>query len=498
MRGGIVIGLIAATAFVAVSAGRASAQSDSVLTYHNDQSRAGNYVIPALTWDKARSLHLDENFAPRVAGHLYAQPLYWRPPGAGAGTGMLVVATEDDVVQAFDAASGKEMWRRSLGKPAPLLTLPCGNIDPLGITGTPVIDPASQSIYVDALVDQTSGPTHRVFGLSLKDGSILPGWPVDVAAALHKQGKSFIARDQNQRSALSLIDETLYVPFSGHFGDCGSYHGWVIGLPLHEPQNVISFETGAAGGGIWAQGGVSAVGDNLFFATGNTFSERAWNGGEAIFHVGPNLQWSGDKKDFFAPRDWRALNERDEDLGGSNPIPLNVPATNGSSALLLALGKDRKAYLLNRKDLGGIGGELVAATVSQGAIRTAPSAYPVGDAIFVAFQSPGTQCPNTSRDNGVVALKIISGAPPRLTTAWCGTIRGGGSTMVTTTDGHANPIVWMLGAEGDNRLHAFRGDTGETIFTSEPLSGLHHFQTLIATAERLYVGVDGRVYAFAF
>jgi hypothetical protein len=68
---------------------------------------------------------------------------------------------------------------------------------------------------------------------------------------------------------------------------------------------------------------------------------------------------------------------------------------------------------------------------------------------------------------------------------------------VTTTDGHSNPIVWIVGAEGDNRLHGFRGDTGEPIFT-EAMSGLRHFQTLIASQDRLYVGADGRVYAFVF
>jgi hypothetical protein len=69
---------------------------------------------------------------------------------------------------------------------------------------------------------------------------------------------------------------------------------------------------------------------------------------------------------------------------------------------------------------------------------------------------------------------------------------------VTTTDGRSNPIVWALGAEGDNRLYAFRGDTGQPIFVSEPLSGLRHLQSLIATHDRLYVGADGRIYAFGF
>ena len=93
----------------------------------------------------------------------------------------------------------------------------------------------------------------------------------------------------------------------------------------------------------------------------------------------------------------------------------------------------------------------------------------------------------------------ISGAPsPSVTTAWCGALRGRGAPIVTTTDGHSNPTVWMLGAEGDNRLHAFRGDTGEPIFASEALTGLRPFQSLIATQDRLYVGADGRIYAIKF
>ena len=85
-----------------------------------------------------------------------------------------------------------------------------------------------------------------------------------------------------------------------------------------------------------------------------------------------------------------------------------------------------------------------------------------------------------------------------MTTAWCGAFRGDGSAIVTTTDGSSNPIVWALGAEGDNRLHGFRGDTGEPIVVSEPLSGLRWLQSLIATPDHLYVGADGHIYALGF
>src|SRR5919201_26333 len=139
----------------------ALAQDGSVLTYHGDNSRSGEYVVPLLSWEKARSLQPDRAFDARVAGSIYAQPLYWRPPGAN--TGMLFVATEDDVVQAFDATTGKELWRREVGRPVRRSSLPCGNINPLGITGTPVIDPATHAIYFDAAVERSNGPRHEVF-----------------------------------------------------------------------------------------------------------------------------------------------------------------------------------------------------------------------------------------------------------------------------------------------------------------------------------------------
>jgi hypothetical protein len=179
-----------------------------------------------------------------------------------------------------------------------------------------------------------------------------------------------------------------------------------------------------------------------------------------------------------------------------------VPGAGGSAALVLALGKDARAYILDRNRLGGMGGELASETVSARAIRTAPSAYPAGDGVFVAFQGQGARCPAPDRGNGLTVLQIRAGSPLALTTAWCGALRGEGSPIVTTTDDHSNAIVWILGAEGDDRLHGFRGDTGEPLYTGggpeDAMPGLHHFQDLLATSDRLYVGADGRLYAFAF
>jgi hypothetical protein len=174
--------LLAGAALGITMSSHAEPARQSILGYHRDPGRSGNFVVPSLTWDRARSLHLDENFRARISGHVYAQPLYWHVPGSSSGT--LFVATEDNVVHAIDAVSGKESWQRSLDKPVPRSSLPCGNISPLGVTGTPVIDESGEGIFLNAAVEGPSGPRHLVFALSLKDGVPLPDWPVDVMDAL--------------------------------------------------------------------------------------------------------------------------------------------------------------------------------------------------------------------------------------------------------------------------------------------------------------------------
>ena len=159
-----------------------------------------------------------------------------------------------NVVYAIDAQSGREIWRRALGKSISRSSLSCGNINPLGITGTPVIDDVAQIIFLDLAVENEFGQHHLVFGLALKDGSILQGWPVDVAQSLSRQHIDFVARDQNQRGALAILDGTVYAPFGGHFGDCGEYYGVVVGISISDPRKVSSWATRARGGGIWAPG----------------------------------------------------------------------------------------------------------------------------------------------------------------------------------------------------------------------------------------------------
>jgi len=474
----------------AVAFAQAAAADENVSAYHGSTGRSGNFVVATLSWDRAAKLHADAAFHAEFPGHVYAQPLYWR--------GILIVATEDNTVEALDGKTGRMVWQRALGRPATRSELSCGNIDPLGITGTPVIDEANGTLYLDANVSTENGPRHQLFALGLKDGAVVSGWPVDVTAALQQKQQNFASRDQNERGALTILGGRLYVPFGGHFGDCGQYRGWVVGISLNNPKDVVSWATRAKGGGIWAPGGIASDGNSLYVATGNTFGAASWSDGEAVIRLSPNLSPPSGSRDYFAPADWQSLDRSDLDLGGANPLLLDFA---GGRHYVLALGKDARAYLLDRDNLGGIGGVLAVETVSTAAIRTAPAAYPGPDGMLVAFQGAGTQCPSRS-GSGLTVLKITAGPKPTMTTAWCADPKGRGSPMVTTTDGRANPIVWILGAEGDNRLHGFRGDNGAPLFaggaTAEGMAGLHHFQTLIAAGDRLYVAGDGRIYAFAY
>jgi outer membrane protein assembly factor BamB len=480
----------------------ARAQDQSVTTYHGDASRSGHYIVPGLTWERARAMHHDAAFQGVVSGHVYAQPLYWHP--SGSDPGLLIVATENNDVYALNAETGAEVWKRSLGTPVLRVTLPCGNVDPVGITGTPAIDATTQALYLDAVVAGSASPDpqHLIYALSLRDGSVLPGWPVNVVDALRRAGMTFSPRVQSERGALLVQGDAVYVPYGGHWGDCGDYHGWVVRVALHDPTQVAAWSTRARAGGIWAQGGVVSDGQSLFVATGNTRGAQTWSDGEAIIRLGADLAAPRTPANFFAPTDWDALDNRDADLGGTAPLPLDLPGASGPTSVILALGKNGKAYLADRGTLGGIGGELASWTVANRPIITAAATWPTTAGAMAVFHGAPTECPGHASGAGVVALEIGAGSPPTLRTAWCAPLDGAGAPIVTTSSTQADPIVWITGAEGDNRLHGFRGDTGEEVFggggAAEEMAGLRHFGTILVARRRLYVAGDGRIYAFTF
>jgi putative pyrroloquinoline-quinone binding quinoprotein len=476
-----------------------AAPETSVLQHHNSPARDGLYVEPALTRAAAARLHRDPAFHAAIAGPVYAQPLFWAAARPG-DRDLIIVATEQNRVYAVDASSGAVVWQQSLGASVPLRALPCGNIDPLGITGTPIIDPASRTVFLAALTTPDGGRTkkHLIVGLSLDDGSTRPGWPVDVSATVRAGSLAFDSAVQNQRGALALLDGTLYVPYGGHYGDCGAYHGWVVGVSIQQPGAPRAWATRARGGGVWAPGGLAADGSAVYAATGNTFGASTWADGEAVIRFGSGPTFSGQRADYFAPADWRELDATDADLGGSGPLLIEVSGAR-PSRLVVALGKNGDAYLLDRPNLGGIGAALVQRRVSRGSIINAAAAYMTTAGTYVAFTGRGVGCPS-GQSGDLVALRIAPASPPTMNVAWCAAGHGRGSPMVTTTDGRSEAIVWSVGAEGDNRLRGFDGETGRPVFDGggpgDRMSLVRRFQTPIVARGRIIVAGDDQLYAF--
>src|SRR5438105_9515199 len=440
---------------IAVLSGAEAHAQVNVTQEHNNASRDGVYIDAAFTLSAAANLTRDLNFNGGISGNVYAQPLYIE---GGPNGPMIIAVTESNNVYALNATTGVVIWQRNVGAPVPLSHLECGNIDPVGITSTPIVDLASRALFIDAFTTPDAGNTkkHLIFSLNVDTGATNPGWPVDVNTAAHYNGMTFDSSVQEDRGALALVGGRVYVAYSGYAGDCGNYHGWVVGVDINNPSNVMAWATTAIGGGIWGHGGVASAGTNMFVVTGNTFNTGGnWMGGEAIIRLQAGPIWTGQPTDYWAPTNWLSLDNSDTDVGGVSGTVIDVPGATPSQ-FVLALGKDRNAYLVNRKNLGGITAPVTQASVSGITLRgTSAVTYRTSQGTYFAFHDDG---------NAVTAYKITATNPPGIVSAWSMGQSGRGSPWVTTTDGTNNAIVWVVGAEGDQRLHGYNGDTAAVVY----------------------------------
>jgi hypothetical protein len=224
--------------------------------------------------------------------------------------------------------------------------------------------------------------------------------------------------------------------------------------------------------------------------TGNTFTNQGdpWSGGEAIVRLQAGPIFSGNPTDFWAPANWQSLDASDTDLGGCSAILIDVPGANPSQ-LVLALGKDGNAYLVNRNNLGGVAGPVTSLGV-DGTLRGQSSAtYTTAQGTYFVFRAGSSS---------VKAYKITPTSPPAITFAWQADQNGQGSPWVTTTGGTNNAIVWVV--EGDHRLHGYDGDTGDVIFAgggaNELMTGDRKWNSGMVARGSIYVANDNKVYKF--
>ncbi len=191
------------------------------------------------------------------------------------------------------------------------------------------------------------------------------------------------------------------------------------------------------------------------------------------------------------------MDANDEDLGGTNPIVFDVTGAT-PSGLVIGLGKDGKAYVLNRANLGGISAALSEATVSTGTIINAAAEYTTSSGTFVVFKGTGSGCPS-GQSGGLTAIKIGASSPPSVTVAWCGgpTTQDSPAVSMSNAQGQ-DAIVWVVGS--DNKLHGVDGNTGASVYAggaaTDTMSAVQKFETPIVANGRIFVAANNQVYAF--
>jgi outer membrane protein assembly factor BamB len=418
---------------------RARAAATNWGTYHRTNNRAGVAAgVPA-------PRRLTSAWSRRLDGAVYGQPLV-------VGS-LVLVATENDTVYGLARTTGAVRWRRHLGTPVRLRTLPCGNIDPLGITGTPAYDAGTGSVFV---VTETTGARHTLVALRASTGAVRWRRGLDVLPKRDRHA-------EQQRGALAVGSGRVYVPFGGLAGDCGNYVGYVTSTPVTGRGSTTRYVVPTRRmGGIWAPSGVavSSNGD-VWVAVGNgAATSGRYDGSDSVLRLTSTLSR---RLDFFAPRSWGQQNAADVDLGSTGPLLV------GTERVLVS-GKDGRVYLLNSRRLGGIGGQL---TSVAGCAGFGGLAY---DAARHAAFVPCT--------SGVLRLDVGSRT---LRKRWQAPRSVQGSPVV------GGGAVWTLDAD-QGRLFALSQATGRTLAQAD-VGDVTRFASPVLTGPIVLVGTTTGVRA---
>ncbi|MDT4987963.1 MAG: hypothetical protein QOI74_2057 [Micromonosporaceae bacterium] len=421
--------------FSAVPSAPAGAAPADWTTYHHDNSGAG--VAPGLSALGT----LTRAWQARLDGAVYGQPLV-------VGDRVLA-ATENDTVYALDASTGAVAWSTHLGTPVPRSALPCGNIDPLGITSTMVYDPATGLLF--ALAEITGGE-HVLVSLDAATGAVRQRRTADPP-----KGDRLA---HQQRSALNLVDGRVYVAFGGLAGDCAQYIGSVVGLPTVGDGPTVSYAIPTPReGGIWAPGGGTVIGGRLMYAAGNGESTSGYDGSDSVIALDRELTLL----DRFSPATWAADNSGDLDLGSMTPLAVG--------SFVYIDGKRGTGYVLRPDTLGGIGGEVAQANVCPAFGGAAVS----GNTVYVPC-SDGTRS------------VTVDGAG-RITVGWHARVPARGSPVI------GGGAVWVVDYDA-GVLYALDPATG-AVRQQIAVGEAPHFASPTLSRGRAFVGTLTGVVAVA-
>ncbi|MFE1377584.1 choice-of-anchor D domain-containing protein [Streptomyces sp. NPDC058740] len=486
-------------------------------TISHDNLRTGwDQDEPGLAPDQVSSSDFGQQFSTAVDGQVYAQPV--------VVGGTLVVATENNKVYGLDAASGAIGWTRNLGAPWPASAITCGDLVPnIGVTATPVYDPASGSLYLTSKVNDGPDEQHPNWYLHALDpatGAERSGWPVKIGGSpTNDPGRAFNPYTAGQRPGLLLMGGSVYAGFASHC-DRGPYVGYVLGVNTStRKQTLWATEDSSANGmaGIWMSGGglVSDGPGRILFSTGNGVTPAPGPGtmppgqlSESVVRLGVNSDGTMSAQDFFSPSNANQLDLNDTDFGSGGPVALpGTPfGTSGHPRLLVQIGKDGRLFLLDRDNLGGRsqgpgGTDKVLGTFGPyEGVWGHPGVYGGQGGYVYTIGSRGPL--------RAFAYGLTGTGEPALTNTGSSTETFGytsGSPVITSTG--TNPgsaLVWAVHADGSNgagaRLRAYDAvPVGGTLKLrwSAPIGTAAKFTVPATDNGRVYVGTrDGHVLAF--
>jgi hypothetical protein len=518
------------------TAGTAPAD-DSVLERGKRASRDGNYVQPTLTTAMAMKMMPDAAFNTNAvythAGDMmYASPLYLaKGPG---GNGIFIAATSGNDIKAYDD-TGKPVWTRNFGTYTP------ATVNPKGVMSTPVIDPTAgadglATIYACAPAAAMAGGKMdhwELHAISAKDGTERTGWPAKLDGTIMAKNdgltRAFVPGNHAQRPALSLVNGVVYVGFGGPLGDFAVYQGWVIAVSTASPTTIGAWSTRGPGGAVWTPGGFASDGDGVIITTGNYWNNMGYmapamyGDSEAIIRLS-GMPTALARKDAYFPMRWRQMDQDDQDFGSSSVLLLNVPGATPAN-YAVSVSKDAHMYFANAAMLGMAtgGGEVLdmqlTTTPTNHSARTSPVSYTSASGLHVAItvdRGPYTMCPTTptavDMNTSILMGFTVAANPFKVTPAWCtnvggpamgdpGTIKNRtASPLVTTTDGKANPIVWVggsmsqtMGGTPANLLYGVDGETGAVLYKGGNCTGIRQWTTPIAVKGHIVLGGDGHL-----
>ncbi len=452
--------------------GTASSAQDSVTSPPAEQTigaTSGSWAHPAAAWPTfgqnarrtgiapglAAAGALTRRWAAALDAAVYAQPL--------VVGGYVIAATENDTVYALNATTGAVVWKTHVATPVPLSTLPCGDIDPLGITGTPVYDQANGIVYAVAETKVSSGGRtyyHELVGLSVSDGAVRIRRIIPLAA-----GHDYA---HQQRAALALSDGHVFVAFGGLAGDCDQYTGTVVAVPASGGGALASWLVPTSReGGIWAIGGPVAGPDgDLWVSVGNGANRpgQPYDGSDSVTRLSLSAGNVLSRRDFFAPASWASDNVGDADLGSTQPALAANDAT-------FIMGKSGTGYLLSTSSLGGIGGQ-----------RASKSICPAYGAGAVSGGTVYEPC-----DSGGLAAIAVNAAARTINVLWRGPAGARGSPSI------GGGAVWVTG--GDGVLYELDPATGAVRDQIRVGTPLPRFSSVSLAGDDAFVGTSNGVVA---